>query len=263
MFLPKEMTLIELVVPEKDLIPVTRALAGEGVFHQADTGYTAADAAGGGSARQERSASYAALERQVLSTMQSLGVEEGAPPPAGRTAMVEIDAARRMVDRITGEVRKNAEALATDRRRLEQLNGYLRQLEPLSGIEIDLSRMKSSRYVFSILGVIPTVNLERLKTSLMRIPFVILTLEEDRRHSVVWLVGPNEHADTLKRAARSAYLNPLGLPPVREGSTSEVVQSLHVAVRRDRERLDRREAAMDRLRHDHAQQLQALLWRVR
>jgi V/A-type H+-transporting ATPase subunit I len=263
MFLPSEMTLIELVVPEKDLVPATRALAGQGIFHQADAGYAAADAEGGSPARQERAAAYAALERQVLSTMQSLGVEEGTPPPAGETAMVEADTARAMVDRIAGEVRKTAEALEADRKRLEQLSGYLSQLEPLSGIEIDLSLLTKSRYIFSMLGVIPTVNVERLKTSLMRIPFVVLTLSEDRRHSVIWLAGTREHEETLKRAARSAYLNPLRLPPVREGSAAEVIQSVHVAITRDRERLERREAAMDRLRRDRARQLHALLWRVR
>ena len=34
MFYPQEMTEIELIVPEQDILPVIKVLAGEGVFHQ-------------------------------------------------------------------------------------------------------------------------------------------------------------------------------------------------------------------------------------
>jgi V/A-type H+-transporting ATPase subunit I len=264
MFFPKEMTSIELVVPEQDLIPVTRALAGRGVFHQTDSGYPGPEA-GSDSARsrQEQAAAFAALERQILSTMQSLGIDEGAAPPASQTAMVEIDTAGPLAGRIADEVRRTAEKLEADRKRMEQLKGYLDQVEPLAGIDLDLSVLSKSRYVFSVLGIIPAVNLERLKTSLTRIPHVVLPLRQDRQQAVVWLAGTREHAETLSRAARSAYLNPLRLPPVREGSPSEVIRSLHVAIRRDRERLARRESAMARLRRTREQQLRAMLWRVR
>jgi len=39
MFFPKAMTEIELVVPSKDLLAVTKILSRRGVFHQTDSNY--------------------------------------------------------------------------------------------------------------------------------------------------------------------------------------------------------------------------------
>ena len=37
MLFPKQMSEVELIVPSKDLVAVTRALSGYGVFHQVDS----------------------------------------------------------------------------------------------------------------------------------------------------------------------------------------------------------------------------------
>ena len=39
MFFPKEMNEIELIVPSKDLLAVTKVLSNYGVFHQTDSNY--------------------------------------------------------------------------------------------------------------------------------------------------------------------------------------------------------------------------------
>jgi hypothetical protein len=39
MFFPKPMSEVELIVPSKDLLAVTKALSGYGVFHQTDSNY--------------------------------------------------------------------------------------------------------------------------------------------------------------------------------------------------------------------------------
>ena len=43
MFYPQEMTEIELIVPEQDILPVIKVLAGEGVFHQLDASYLSSE----------------------------------------------------------------------------------------------------------------------------------------------------------------------------------------------------------------------------
>jgi V/A-type H+-transporting ATPase subunit I len=264
MFLPKEMTEIELVVPDQDLLAVANVLAGQGVFHQVDAANASPEVIpGSASSWQEQATAYAALERQLQATVRLLGVEEGSAPPPGQSPMVEIEAVRPLVEHMAREVREVNDLLEADRKRLEQLNGYLRQLEPVAGIPLDISALQKSRYIFSILGVIPVVNLERLKTSLARIPFVVLPLRQDRQHAVVWLAGTRQNADTLKRAARSAYLNPLNLPDVQEGTPSEIIRSLHVAIGRAQEHLGAQEAAIVQLRRTREEELQVLLWRTR
>lgn len=264
MFYPQAMTEIELIVPEKDLLAVTSTLAHQGVFHQADAGYLSSETGlHSADSWQEKAAVYAALEREILGTMQASNIEEGQPMPADEAEMIEIDVARPLVEQIDREVQKVTEQLAAEQKKVEQLEGYLHQLEPVASIELDISRLRDLHYMFSMLGVIPVGNVERLRTSLARIPFVLLTLRQDSRKAVVWLVGTQQNSDILARAARSAYLNPLDLPDVYQGTPSEIIEALHTGIERAEEYIAEHKAMMNQLNRTHQQQMQMLLWRVR
>ena len=83
MFFPEAMTELELIIPEKDLLPVTKALAGRGVFHQVDASYLSSDDASKSVGTwKEQAAAYSALERQILFAMQALAVDEAPPTSA-------------------------------------------------------------------------------------------------------------------------------------------------------------------------------------
>jgi V/A-type H+-transporting ATPase subunit I len=264
MFYPQAMTEMELIVPEKDLLAVTDVLAGQGIFHQVDASYMSSETGlGSANSWQEQANAYAALERRVLAAMQALEVEEGPPPPADRTSMIEIEMVRPLMEQIEQEVQKASEQLVNEQKRLEQLENYLHQLEPVAGIDLDMGALRKSRYVFSMLGIVPIVNLERLQTSLARIPFVLLTLRQGRQNAVVWLAGTQRNADILDRAARSAYLNPLDLPDVHQGTPSEIIESLQTAIERAQQYIAEQKATMTQLHEARKQQLQTLLWRVR
>lgn len=45
MFYPQEMTEIEIIAPAKDLLSVTKALSGQGIFSQTDVNYLNAEKA--------------------------------------------------------------------------------------------------------------------------------------------------------------------------------------------------------------------------
>jgi V/A-type H+-transporting ATPase subunit I len=264
MFYPQSMTEIELIVPEKDLLAVTRMLAGQGVFHQTDASYLNSEMGiGSVDSWQEKAAAYAALERRILATMQALDVEEGPPPPAERASMIEVEVVRPLVEQIEQEVQKASEQLANEQERLEQLESYVHQLEPVADIALDVSALRNPRYLFSMLGLIPVANVERLQTSLERIPSVLLTLRQDSQKAVVWLVGTQRNADILERAARSAYLNPLTLPDAYQGTPSEIIESLQTGIERAQQHVTEQKATMTGLHEVRRQQLQTLLWRVR
>ena len=74
--------------------------------------------------------------------------------------------------------------------------------------------------------MMPVENMERLQTSLSRVPYVFLPLSQDDKRAVVWLVGARKNADVLERAARSAYLNPLVLPDNYQGTPAEIIAQL-------------------------------------
>jgi V/A-type H+-transporting ATPase subunit I len=261
MFFPKAMMEIELIVPAKDLLAVTEVLGSYGVFHQTDSNYPGV-ASGSSSTWQETAASYAAFERRIQVALQGLSIDEGQPPAAEFEAMVEIEKIRPTLELIEGDIKKVGDQLSGEKKRLEQLESALRQLEPVAEVNLDVRTFRNSRYVHSTLGLIPAANVDRLKTSLAHVPYVFLTLRPDSEKPVVWLVGAQSNSDILDRAARSAYLNPLALPEEYQGTPEKIIQSLHQAIEEAQHNIVNAKASLIKLAETHQQQLRNLLWQV-
>ena len=261
MFFPKEMTEIELIVPSKDLLAVTKVLSGYGVFHQTDSSYPGV-ASGSANTWQEQAALYATLERRIQLVMQALGVDEGQPPSSDFEAMVEVEKIRPLVEQLEEEVKKISDELTDQRKRLEQLESTLHQLEPVEDIDLDISSLRDSRYMFSVLGLIPSANVDRLQTSLARVPHVFLILRSDPGKPVVWLAGTKANADVLERAARSAYLDPLSLPNDYQGTPANIITSIRNTIESTQSRIEELKATLARLADERRQQLRDLLWQA-
>ena len=264
MFFPEEMTELELIVPDKDLLAVTKILAGRGVFHQVDASYMGSQAGVATTEGwRERAAAYSSLERQLALITQALAVEEGAPP-AEQAGMIDVDAIRPWIDALEQEVKDATGQLTINEKRIEQLQGYIRQLDPIAHIGLDMGIIHEPRYIHSALGVMPVANIERLQTSLARTPYVLINLHEDRENAVVWLTGTQRNADILDRAARSAYLNPLDLSgDVMRGTPSEIIGSLTESLKASAEHIEQQRARIAALRAEHAAKIQETLWQVR
>jgi len=261
MLFPREMTEIELIVPARDLLAVTKVLSGYGVFHQTDSNYPGV-ASGSANTWQETAGQYSALERRVQTVMQQLNIEEGQPPAKDFEAMVDLEKLRASVEQIEGEVRSSSDELSDQRKRLESLETILHQLEPVEEVDIDISALRDSRYVFSMLGLMPAANMDRLQTSLARVPHVFLTLRSDPSRPVVWLAGTKSNADVLERAARSAYLDPLSLPGDYQGTPGNIIKTLRNTIESTRRRIDELQAALGRLGEERRQHLRDLLWQA-
>lgn len=259
MFFPKEMTELELVVPAKDLLAVTKILGRRGVFHQIDSNYSGVNT-GSASTWQETAAAYGALERRLQVIMQSLGVSEGEPPSADSDARIELEGIRPIVDQLEAETKETSDQLAEQRKMLEQLQSHLRQLEPVAEVGIDISSLRQSSYLYSVLGLIPAANVERLKTSLARVPHEFLVLRADTHTPVVWLAGSRGNADVFERAARSAYLDPLVLPAEYTGTPEAVIQSIRTRIAAAEKRIAELQAALAKVGENRKEQLRELLW---
>lgn len=259
MFFPKAMTEIELIVPSKDLLGVTRVLSNYGVFHQTDSHHPGV-ASGSANTWQEQASAYSVLERRVQIVMQSLGIDEGQPPSSEFDAMVEIDKIRLLVDQIEEEVKQVSDQLTSERKQMEQHESTLRQLEPVADIDLDISSLRNSRYLYSMLGVMPTANVDRLQTSLARVPNVFLTLRSDSNRPVVWLAGTKANSDVLERAARSAYLDPLSLPNDYQGTPAKIIDSLHRTIENIQRTIDELNKKLAGMAETRKQELRDLLW---
>jgi len=261
MLFPREMSEIELIVPSKDLLAVTKALSGYGVFHQTDSNYPGV-ASGSSNTWQETAGQYSALERRIQTVMQQLDIDEGRPPSKEFEAMVDMEKLRASVEQIEAEVRGTTDELSEQRKRLEQLETIVHQLEPVQDVDIDISSLRDSRYMFSMLGQMPTANLERMETSLARVPHVFLTLRADPARPVVWLAGTKSNSDVLERAARSAYLDPLSLPSDYQGTPGNIIKSLRNTIESTQRRIKELQDALGRLGLERRDQLRDLLWQT-
>ncbi len=266
MFFPEEMSQVNLIVPARDLLAVTRELADQGVFHQLDsrslTQEMVAEPAQADS-WPETAAAYSNLERRILGIMQVMELEAGLPQPARDVSLVEIETVSPFVEQVDQAVKEVREARSEEQKRLEVLEGILHQIEPIADLDLDLSTIRKPGYIYSLLGVIPTANIDRLHTSLEHIPFVLETLREDGERAVIWMAGLKQDAEVLDRAARSAYLNPLSIPEEYQGTPAVIIEALRKDIVGIHDAVAEREKAIARLRKEHQKQIQLTLWQVR
>jgi V/A-type H+-transporting ATPase subunit I len=264
MFYPQEMTEIELVVPKRDVVTVSGILAEEGVFHQIDASHiTSAQDSNADDHWQGESAAYATLERRILALMQALHLDVGQPPPTPQAALVETDTLRPSIKQLEDQTNNLVDEQAKEQAELDQLERQVHQLESIADLDIDVGALHNMRYIFALLGILPVNRLERLRTSLERIPFVLLTLRKDNHQAVVLLVGARKNSAILERAARSAYLNPLNLPESYQGTPPKIIEALQTEMERIQGGIAEREAVIVDLRDTHGPDLQSWLWRIR
>jgi len=261
MFFPKEMTEVELIIPSKDLVAVAKALSGRGVFHQLDSTYLGMESAGP-SVWQEKAGNYSTLERRVQGMMQTLNLAEAYPAKAETGSLVELDVVRPAVDRIDEDVKGAGDQLVSEKKRLDLLESQLRQLEPIAHINYEVGALRNSSFLHSILGVIEADKIDRLQTSLGRVPHVFFTLKDDPKKPIVWLLGPRSASDNLERAAKSAFLNPLSLPDELTGTPEQITATLKKGIETSKKKITELEATLNQLAGKYKAELEKLLWEV-
>lgn len=264
MFFPEAMTELELIIPEKDLLPVTKALTGQGIFHQVDASYLSSDDASNVDGTwKEQAAAYSALERQILFIMQALSIEESSPSSIDEDTMIDLETVRPQVEQIEQDVKDSNEQLLEYENKLEELQNHISQLEPIAEVDFDISLLRDQQYIHSVLGTMPVVNLERLETSLARILYVLTTLRKEGEDAIVLLTGAQFNADIIDRAARSAYLNPFELSATHAGTPSEIIESHNQKIEAIQKDIESQKSTIKQLHNTYEKQLQTLLWEVR
>ena len=259
MFFPREMTEVELIVPSKDLVAVAKVLSGHGVFHQVDSTYLGLENVGPNS-WQEKAAGFSAMERRIQTILQTLNLADDYAGSTDFDNIVDLESIRPKVERIEDEVKGTNDQLNAERKRLEQLESQLHQLEPIADVNVEVSRLRNSSFLHSTLGVIPAANVSRLETSLGRVPHVFFTLRDDSQKPVVWLLGPRSNSDVIDRAAKSAYLNPLTLPEEFEGTPSQITAAIRKAIEASKQKISELTSRLSKLAGDHQKELHELYW---
>jgi len=149
------------------------------------------------------------------------------------------------------------------RHKAEQLEATRRDVAPLTDLNIDVNDLREGRALHIILGTLPNSNLERLGTSLGRVPHVIIPLHRDNRNALIWLAGQKSNSDVLDRAARSAYLNTLTLPEGYSGKPAELLRALEKDLEDTRGAIARAEKELQQLGVTRADQMRRVSWQIR
>lgn len=263
MFFPKAMSEVELIVPARDMLKVTRLLSGRGVFHQRETGNSEFGRDGsGGMDWQEQAAAYSALSRRIQAAMQALNMEEQPVAPSDAPELADRGVAALVLDGIESDIAAAAESLNALRKKVEKLRTERGQLLPISDLDIDVEMLRESRYLRQILGTMPAANVQRLRTSLGRIPHVFLTLRADSHSAIVWIAGAPGNRDIMERAAKSAYLESLVLPLHYEGNPRVVLERIDAELTSSESELADAELRFRQLAAQHAPDLQRLALEV-
>ena len=261
MFFPEAMSEVELIVPSKDLLAVTKVLGNRGVFHQIDSTYLGLENLGPNT-WQEKAAGYSTLERRIQLIMQNLNLEEKYLESSKVDSLSDLEPMQSAVDRIEAEVKQTSDQLAAEKKNLEQLESQLHQLEPIADANVNVGALQKSNYLHSVLGIIPAENVGRLETSLSRVPHAFFTLREDPKRPVVWILGPRSNSDVIDRAVKSAYLNPLTLPEEFEGTPAQITESIRRAIETSKQKISELNSVLARLADTHKKELLQLLWDV-
>ena len=261
MFFPKTMTEIELIVPAKDLVAVTKVLGSRGSFQQVDSTYLGVEGLGPNT-WQEKAASYSTLERRIQTIMQTLNLQEEYSGSFDYDSNVDINALQSAIERIETEVRATSDQLNTEKKNLEQFESQLHQLEPLADVNVEVGALRNSKYLYSVLGIMPADSMSRLETSLARVPHVFDNLRDDPKKPVVWVVGPRSNSDVIDRAVRSAYLNPLTLPEGFEGTPVEISKQISAAIETSKQKISELERNLAKLADAHKKELYELWGQV-
>ena len=254
MLFPEAMTEMELIVPSKDLLTVTKVLGNRGVFQQIDSSYLGLENLGPNT-WQERAASYSTLERRIQVIMQNLNLEERYSGTSSFDSIADLEPMQSAVDRIEAEVKQTSEQVAAEKKNLEQLESQLHQLEPIADANVDVGALRKSNYLHSVLGILPAENVSRLETSLSRVPHTFFTLRDDPKRPVVWVLGPRSSSDVIDRAVKSAYLNPLTLPEEFEGTPAQINTSIRKAIETTKQKISELNAILAKLAETHKQEL--------
>ena len=259
MFFPRAMTELELIVPAKDLVAMTKVLGSRGNFQQIDSTYLGVEGLGP-STWQETSANYSGLERRIQVLAQNLNLSDEYSGSAKADSDADLSAMQTAVERIEASVRDTVGQMSAEKKNLEQLESQFQQLQPISDLNYEVGALRKSKYLYSIVGVMPADQVSRLETSLARVPYTFFKLRDDAKKPLVWLFGPRSNSDVIDRAARSAFLTPLVLPDELHGTPAEALKEVSGSIDASKKKIAELDRVIAKSADAHKKELYEL-WR--
>jgi len=229
MLAPERMLEANLFVLEPDLEVVTAALARMEALHLEDVvqeGWTPS------SEWTERDNCYSGLTARLGEMLKAL---TGKTIP-GREAQEEPDQDLRP-SRDWREIESRLAAVETrvqawQRRHkaaseaMDQLKLGESQVQLLLPLDVPVEDLRGLEYQTVTLGILPTENVKRVAEALFQIPFILIPLQSHSDRTLVLAASSTGNAAILERALKSAFFEPIALPPEALGRPAEALAAL-------------------------------------
>jgi len=178
------------------------------------------------------------LERDLLNRYQQVGEEVDRwaqaleiPPqvveiPSDLDPAKDIYPLEEMMDRLrpqVGPVLQKVQAVADQ---LTKLQEYQKNLELLAPAGLDPGALAGLRFAYLAPGWLPSENLLRLEQALEHVHHALIPLVQAETRVLVLVAGLATDRETLDRALKGAFFEPLSLPPEATGSLNETLADL-------------------------------------
>lgn len=263
MFVPAEMSEVDIFCHQDDVEDVAQAVASLGVMHLMDANALGKWGEDTGTAWSGRIGTYTAYEGRILQLMERLGIsDEGAICEGRLDPRGDVTRVAERLDAIQGQVNTLTERAAQLRRDIERWQLISRSLSILEPLSISLADLRALKHLHMVAGTIPQENLARLEASLFRIPYCIIPLYRQENRVLVFAFCAQEHAAILERALESAFLDVLTLPEEYSGTPHEVRQQVADRIAAETRALESTREALRRLSENLADELREMLVRV-
>ncbi|MHB1295569.1 MAG: V-type ATP synthase subunit I [Anaerolineae bacterium] len=239
MFVPAEMSEVDIFVFENDVDTVAQTVAGLGIMHLLDVNSLGKWAEGVGTEWAGRISAYATQERRIKELLTQLDISEVTHPCEGRLNpsedLVMVEEQLRGIEADTQQLRTQ---VAERRNELEHWELVAKSMEILAPLSVSISDLRQLQHLHLVAGTIPSENLARLEASLFRIPYSIIPVYHYKRRVLVFAFCAEEHAAILDRALESAFLDPLALPEEFGGTPQEALVQVMQRSRETQDKLD-------------------------
>ncbi len=227
MFVPAEMSEVDIFVFESDVEAVAQRVADLGVIHLLDANALGEWAEEVSTEWAGRISAYARQERRVLDLLSQLGIPEEVVPCEGALMpAADVGTFEKELQEIEEQTQSLREQHAAVTQEMERWNLAAKSMEVLTPLSISISDLRQLEHLHVVAGTIPAENLARLEASLFRIPFSIIPVYRYQRGVLIFAFCAEEHAAILDRALTSAFLDPLTLPEEFTGTPQEILMQI-------------------------------------
>jgi len=134
------------------------------------------------------------------------------------------------------------------------------QVQLLLPLDVPVEDLRGLKYQTVAVGIMPAENVARVAEALFQIPFILIPLESAQGRTLVLAASSTDHAAILDRALKSAFFEPIALPPEALGRPPEALQALKEKAQEIHGRLRALSSEREKLASELSAELTAL-WR--